>query len=120
MASATYSDDQKKMLSRRDALAALALLGTAAVATAPARAADRSAQQTTLMHFDLHDLPSYRAEQQVSGVLRVIGTPFRGAIEAWQRGFATHHPGVRFKNDLPSSDIAMAGLTLGLSGLAPC
>ena len=34
--------------------------------------------------FDLDDLPHYRADQQVAGLIRNFGFPLAGAMRAWE------------------------------------
>jgi phosphate transport system substrate-binding protein len=68
--------------------------------------------------WDLHDLPAYQPQQDVSGTIRMVGTPFRGSVQAWEQAFSKYHPDVQFTNMLDSSDIAMAGMILGSADIA--
>ena len=109
-------------LSRRALLAGSTglILSRAAYAAPPTHSrSGRVYEGSTPIAFDLGDLPVYRPEQPVSGRVRMVGTPFRGAVEGWQKAFNAYQPGVVFENNLPSSDVAMAGLTMGLCDIAP-
>jgi phosphate transport system substrate-binding protein len=68
--------------------------------------------------WDLRDLPEYQPQQKVSGTIRMVGTPFRGAVQAWEQAFVKYQPGVNFTNTLDSSDIAMASMILGTADIA--
>ncbi|MDB6170666.1 MAG: hypothetical protein JWM88_3530 [Verrucomicrobia bacterium] len=74
--------------------------------------------------WDLSHLPDYVPDQKVSGTIRNFGFAMNGLLEAWEKGFARHHPGVKFEDRLPTSDAAVAGLVceiadLGVSGREP-
>ena len=64
-------------------------------------------------------LPPYRPEQQVRGTIRNFGSGFYGLIKRWEDGFLKYQPEIKFGDDLPSSDAAMAGLIKGDADLAP-
>ena len=68
--------------------------------------------------WDLGDLPAYQPQRKVGGTIRIVGTPFRGAVQAWEAAFSRHHPDVKFTNTLDSSDIAMASMILGAADIA--
>lgn len=70
------------------------------------------------------DLPSYRPEQQVSGVIRDYGFGLGGVLAQWEDAFRKIQPGVTFKDTLPTSDAAFPGLVtyqadLGFDGGEP-
>ena len=69
--------------------------------------------------WDLKELPRYRAQQQVSGTVRLMGTDFSGLVKIWEQAFRKLQPGVAFTNDLQSSDIAMAAMITGSADIAP-
>jgi len=64
-------------------------------------------------------LPAYQPEQQVHGTIRNFGSGFYGLVKRWEDGFLKVQPGIKFGDDLPSSDAAMAGLIKGDADLAP-
>jgi len=111
------------IISRRSLIGSSSALLLSPVARAVAQPthsrSGRVYEGSTPLAFDLSDLPVYAPEQRVSGKIRCVGTPFRGAVEGWQRAFAVHQPGVSFENNLPSSDVAMPGLIMGLCDIAP-
>jgi len=65
------------------------------------------------------ELPAYKPEQQVSGVLRSFGFSLGGMMPIWEEGFRQYHPGVRFEDKFPSGDVAIAGLVSGVADLGP-
>jgi phosphate transport system substrate-binding protein len=69
--------------------------------------------------FNLDDLPHYRAEPQVAGMIRNFGFPLAGAMRAWEEEFQKYQPRVRFADRFPSGDVAIAGLVSGVSDLGP-
>ncbi|HEX9474760.1 MAG TPA: substrate-binding domain-containing protein [Steroidobacteraceae bacterium] len=69
--------------------------------------------------FNLDDLPHYRAEPQVAGMIRNFGFPLAGAMRAWEDEFQKYQPRVRFADRFPSGDVAIAGLVSGVSDLGP-
>lgn len=72
--------------------------------------------------WDLSDLPDYKPEQQVSGVIRQWGSNyFRQSSlgKAWEDQFRKYEPGVTFKDRLDTTLIAIPGLALGLSDVSP-
>ena len=59
----------------------------------------------------LKGLAPYRAEQSVSGTIRVWGNPYiPELIQAWEEGFRKQQPGVQFSTTLQGTEAAMAGL----------
>ncbi|RHW18211.1 phosphate ABC transporter substrate-binding protein [Sphingomonas gilva] len=79
----------------------------------------RRAYTTT---FDLSGLPEYRPAPPMKGTIRQWGSnyladsPLQGYFEA---AFRKYHPEVRFKNNLSSTFVAMAGLYTRQADLAP-
>jgi phosphate transport system substrate-binding protein len=70
--------------------------------------------------WDLTSLPHYQPRRQVSGTIRMGGAAMAGLVVAWEAGFKKYQPGVRFANELPSSDVALASMIVGSADLAPC
>lgn len=69
---------------------------------------------------DLTGFPSYKPERTVTGTIRIVGSPLRGYVEAWQREFVKRQPGIVFANNFTtSSEGSMAGLYLGVSDIGP-
>jgi len=64
-------------------------------------------------------LPSYKPEQQVSGVIRSFGFSLGGMMPIWEEGFRKYHPDIRFEDKFPSGDVAIAGLVSGIADLGP-
>ncbi|WP_222926952.1 PstS family phosphate ABC transporter substrate-binding protein [Sphingomonas gilva] len=64
-------------------------------------------------------LPTYVAQQQVSGSIRSYGFGLGGVLERWQAAFKKLHPGVTFDNTLPTSDAAFPALVTNVTDLAP-
>ncbi len=64
-------------------------------------------------------LPAYRVGSEVSGEIRVSGSPDdAGLIEAWQSGFGRHHPNVRFSNRLHGPESTIAAVYTGVADIA--
>ena len=68
---------------------------------------------------DLESLPRYHPDRRVSGTIRVFGSDLAGQIQAWEKGFAKFHPGIRFANRFPSSDGAVGGMIAKVADLGP-
>src|ERR1035437_2893326 len=68
---------------------------------------------------DPDELPPYKAEQAVSGVIRNFGFGLGGVLQLWEEGFRKFHPNVRFEDHLPTSDAAFPALVTGVTDLAP-
>ncbi len=68
------------------------------------------------------DLPDYRPDQQVTGLIRSWGSPHMGGmLKNWQEGFRKFHPGVVFADNLKGTASATYGFAtnqaeLGLMG----
>jgi phosphate transport system substrate-binding protein len=74
-------------------------------------------------HFDLSDLPHYKPEQRVSGVIRMVGSNYvaDGHIgEYWEKGFRKYHPDITFQYNLKTPSAALHALYLGVSDIGPC
>ena len=69
--------------------------------------------------WDLTALPHYQPAQQVSGTIRMGGAKMAGLVPIWEEAFRKYQPGVRFANELPSSDVAMACMIAGTADIAP-
>jgi phosphate transport system substrate-binding protein len=68
---------------------------------------------------DLESLPHYRPASRVSGTIRVFGSDLAHLIQDWEKDFARIHPGIRFKNQFPSSDGAVGGMISKVADLGP-
>src|SRR5215813_5581628 len=72
----------------------------------------------------LDQLPQYKPEQMVSGVLRLWGhgspgTDFMGRlVQAWEDGFRRHQPDIQFENKMYGTASAMGALYTGAGDLA--
>ncbi len=83
----------------------------------------RGAQTYYDERWDLSDLPAYRPEQEVSGVIRLKGSNYFtdcSLSRRWEEGFRKFHPHVRFEWDLKTALAALPSLTFGLADIAPC
>ncbi|PZQ33392.1 MAG: phosphate ABC transporter substrate-binding protein [Stenotrophomonas acidaminiphila] len=69
--------------------------------------------------FSVAHLPEYEPKTQITGEIRNYGFGFGGILEKWQAEFQTFHPGVTFKNTLPTSDAAFPGLVTYSTDIAP-
>jgi phosphate transport system substrate-binding protein len=72
--------------------------------------------------FDLSGLPSYKPEQHVSGVIRMVGSNYvaDGHVgKYWEQGFRKFQPDVTFKYELKTPSAAVFALFLGVSDLGP-
>ncbi|MFI5337722.1 MAG: PstS family phosphate ABC transporter substrate-binding protein [Opitutales bacterium] len=69
--------------------------------------------------WDMKALPHYQPQQQVSGTIRMGGAQMAGLVVIWEKAFQHYQPGIQFANELPSSDVAMAALTMGTVDIAP-
>lgn len=65
------------------------------------------------------ELPAYRPDAKVSGVIRSHGFGFGGLLEIWEEGFRKHHPEVSFRDVLITSDAAFPAMVTGVTDLAP-
>ncbi len=65
------------------------------------------------------ELPAYRPEQPVSGVIRNYGFGLGGVLKLWEDEFRKIHPGISFDDKLPTSDAAIPALVTGVTDLAP-
>jgi phosphate transport system substrate-binding protein len=73
-------------------------------------------------HWDLSELPAYKPEQTVSGVIRQWGSNYfkdSPLGKAWEDGFKRFHPEVTFQDELKTTLAAIPALTFGLSDLGP-
>lgn len=68
---------------------------------------------------DLSGLKPYDPEQRVSGTIRNYGNGFAGVLKKWEEGFRKFHPGIKFDDNLPTSDAAFPALITGVTDLAP-
>src|ERR1035437_9243316 len=76
------------------------------------------------MHAQEPSVPGYRAEQQVTGVIRTWGHGsleqdfVRSLVQSWQTGFAKHQPGISFDTILRGEASAIGGLYTGVADIA--
>jgi phosphate transport system substrate-binding protein len=67
----------------------------------------------------LEDLPRYRPERVVAGVIRNWGNNEMAALlNQWQAGFRKYHPAIQFENKLMGPASAMAGIYTGVADLS--
>src|SRR6266404_3578696 len=65
------------------------------------------------------DLPDYKPERQVEGVIRTLGNyHMETVLKYWEEGFRRHHPGVRFEDKMLGTANAIAGLYLETADIA--
>jgi phosphate transport system substrate-binding protein len=64
------------------------------------------------------DLPVYRPDPRVSGVIRTSGTDLAGLLNLWEAGFHKLQPKVRFENHLASGDAAIGAVEAGAADVA--
>lgn len=65
------------------------------------------------------ELTPYRPEQNVSGEIRIWGSPEdRGLLERWEVGFQKYHPQARLALQLHGPESTMAGIYTGVADLA--
>jgi phosphate transport system substrate-binding protein len=96
------------------------LIGRALLVTIlPAFVAATSFPQGIASESQRSDLPLYKAEQQVAGTIRNFGFGLGGVLKLWEDGFEKLHPGIRFDDQLPTSDAAIPALVTGVADLAP-
>lgn len=72
--------------------------------------------------WQLEDLPEYKAEQKVSGVIRVWGSGYfaQGNLgNYWEEGFRKYHPDVKFEYHLKAPALGIPALSMGLADIAP-
>ncbi len=86
------------------------------------RVRQRGAKQYYTERWDLGDLPTYKPEQVVTGVLRQMGSNYfedGNLNQLWEEGFRKHHPEVKFQKELKTALAAIPALTFGMADLAP-
>jgi phosphate transport system substrate-binding protein len=64
-------------------------------------------------------MPIYEPKHAVSGIIRNYGFGLGGVLKIWEDEFIKLHPGVSFKDTLPTSDAAYPALVTGMTDLAP-
>jgi len=72
--------------------------------------------------FDLSDLPSYKPQQQVSGVIRMTGSNYIADShvgENWVAAFKKFQPGVTFEFNLKTPSVAVYALILNAGDVDP-
>jgi phosphate transport system substrate-binding protein len=70
--------------------------------------------------FDLHDLPSYKPEQQITGTIRIWGLNYlrdANLADYWEAGFRKYHPNVKFAWDLSSAMSSTSALVTGVGDI---
>ena len=71
----------------------------------------------------LDDLPAYKPQQEISGVIREWGTNYFADSRlqsVWEEGFKKFHPNIRFETQLKTALAAIPALTFGLADIGPC
>ena len=72
--------------------------------------------------WNLDDLPEYKPEQQVSGVLRIWGSGYfkQGKLgDYWEQGFRQSQPNLKFEYHTQAPALGIPALCLGAADLAP-
>jgi phosphate transport system substrate-binding protein len=68
--------------------------------------------------FDLSELPEYRPQSAVSGVIRSWGNDTMVELmKSWEEGFRRYHPDVRFEDNMATTAIAVPALTVGVADI---
>ena len=68
---------------------------------------------------DAQQLPSYKPESAVSGVIRALGNyHMESVFDSWATGFNKYQPGVRFEKKMLGTANAIAGLYLETADIA--
>ena len=86
-----------------------------------ARVAARGKKTFNAEAWDLSGLPMYKAEQKISGKLRVWGLNYigdSGLAKEWAEGFRKYHPDVVVEYNLPTALIGIPGLVCGVADIA--
>jgi phosphate transport system substrate-binding protein len=78
-----------------------------------------AAAPAALAEFRPAELPEYRPEQRVAGVIRNFGFGLGGVLKLWEDGFRKIQPDVTFDDKLPTSDAAIPALVTGVAELGP-
>jgi phosphate transport system substrate-binding protein len=78
-----------------------------------------AAASPAVAEFRPAELPAYKADQKVSGVIRNYGFGLGGVLKLWEDGFCKIHPSITFDDKLPTSDAAIPALVTGVTDLAP-
>jgi phosphate transport system substrate-binding protein len=89
----------------------LGLLSTLLVLASHARGAAAESALT--------DLPPYKPQRVVTGTIRNFGFGLGGVLKLWEQRFEEFHPGIRYDDNLPTSDAAIPALVTGVTDLAP-
>ena len=78
------------------------------------------ATYTELPPPELNDLPHYVPEVKIVGVVRLVGSELKNAVDQLAEGFRHYHPEARVStNFMTSSEGGIAGLYCGISDVAP-
>src|SRR5712664_3483535 len=67
--------------------------------------------------FDLHELPSYKPEQQITGTIRIWGLNYLAdgnLRDYWDAGFRKYHPNAKIVWDLSSAMSSTSALVTGV------
>ena len=71
--------------------------------------------------WNLDDLPQYKPEQEVSGLIRIWGLNYIGDSDLakyWEEGFRKYHPNARFEYNLKTALTGIPALYAGWADLA--
>jgi len=82
----------------------------------------RGAQEYYTKRWDLSDLPEYKPERILGGVIRQIGSNYfedGNLNQLWEKGFLKYHPGIKFQKELKTALAAIPALSFGMADLAP-
>ena len=78
-----------------------------------------SLQTSSHAAFDASQLPEYKPQTHVSGVIRNYGFGFGGLLKIWEEGFHKQQPDVTFQDVLITTDAAFPAMVTGVTDLAP-
>ena len=67
--------------------------------------------------YDLSDLPIYKPEHRLLGVLRIYGTPLDDLVGAWTTAFRGMHGQIRLNAYLINTSQGIGALTLGIADI---
>ena len=66
---------------------------------------------------DVSALPAYVPAGQVQGEIRQFGSPLGGVLKLWEEAFAKRQPGVKFVDNLVTSDAAVGAVVVGAADI---
>lgn len=82
--------------------------------------AERGKKAFYTQAFDISDLPQYKPDKKVAGVIRIWGLNYLAdgnMAEYWEEGFRKYHPGAKIEWSLKTTLTAIPGLYTGLADI---